>query len=72
VFADFIIVANLHQIIYFTAHAYQGTTQRASIDAGISANLDIVLNNHIADLRDFDMLIIPELIAKTICAYDCP
>ena len=52
---DLHIVADLHQIIDLGALADHRVAQRAAVDRGAGADLDIVLNDDPAQLRNFDM-----------------
>ena len=53
--ADHHVVPDLNQIINFGALADHGVAQRAPVDRRIGADLDIVLNDHAADLRHFQV-----------------
>ena len=53
--ADDDIMADLNQIVDLGAFADNGVAIGAAIDGGAGADLDIVLQNHAADLRHFEM-----------------
>ena len=68
VFADLVVVADLHQIIYFTARADYGAAQCTPVYTGVGADFNIVVNNHIADLGHFYMPVISEFVAEAVGA----
>ena len=49
------VVPDLHEIINFRALADHRVAQGAPVDGGIGADFDIVLDDHSADLRHFQM-----------------
>ena len=49
------VVRDLHEIVDLGALADDGIARRAAIDRDVGADLDIVLNDHAAGLRDFLM-----------------
>ena len=51
VFADYIVMGNMHKIIDFGAPLHDGAPSGRPVDRGIGADFHIVLNNDIADLR---------------------
>ena len=53
--ADLHIVADLHQIIELAAFADHRVAQRAAVDGGAGADLDAVLDDDAAQLRNLDM-----------------
>src|SRR5262245_35341594 len=55
VFADDHVVANLNQIVQLGASFNDGCLERAAIDARVCADLDVVLDDDFADLREFDV-----------------
>ncbi len=67
---DDIVMAQLHQIIYFSACANAGSAQRAAIDTGIGADFNMIVNLDMADMRHFNVLIIAKFVAETVCADD--
>lgn len=68
VFANFDIVSNLHQIIDFSTLANNccRISQRSTIYSCIGTNLDIIFDNHRADLWDLMMLVFKSSETKTI------
>ncbi len=53
--ADQHIVGDLHEIVDLGALADHGVADRAPIDRGVGADLDIVLDDDAADLRHLDV-----------------
>lgn len=70
VFADDTVVADLDEVIDFCALADGGFTEAGAIDGGIGANFYVVSDFDDADLGDFFMLAIFELVAVAIGADD--
>ena len=52
--ADVDVVANLNQIVQFHAIFDHGVVERAAIDAGVGADLDVVADADCAQLFDLD------------------
>src|SRR5258705_3067022 len=53
------VVPDLNQIINFGALAQHRVAERTAIDGGVGAQLHTVLNDHAAELRDFEMAVWP-------------
>ncbi len=62
------IMGDLHKIIDFGAFSNHGIARRSAVDRGVGADLDIVLNNDTADLRNFEMALAARHKAETILA----
>ena len=62
------VVGHVHEVINLGALPNDSGTQCATVDAGIGADLHIIMDNHVAHLRHFAMLPLIEDIAITICA----
>jgi hypothetical protein len=52
------VVANLHKIINFGAFTNYGIAQRGTVDCRIRPNLNTVLNNDAAELRNFPVSVL--------------
>jgi hypothetical protein len=50
--ADVHVVADLHQVVELDAVFEHGVFQRATVDAGVGADLDVVADAHGAELFD--------------------
>jgi hypothetical protein len=55
--SDSRVVADLNQIINFRPFTNHGIPERSAINSGIRADLDAILNQDTAKLRDFHMAI---------------
>src|SRR5262249_61987961 len=53
--ADHDVVPDLHEIINFCPSADDRVPERTAVDAGIGADLDVVLDDHGADLRHLEV-----------------
>lgn len=53
VFSDQAVVADVHQIVDFRASGDAGCIQGATIDRGVGADLDVVVDFELPDLRKF-------------------
>ena len=51
------VVRNLDQVVDLGAFADKRRSRRSTVDGGVGADLDIVLNNNTAHLRDFQMAV---------------
>ncbi len=69
-FADDDVVADLDEIIDLRAGAYAGATEAGSVERGVGADLDVVAEDHDADLRDFLVATVDEFVAEAIGADD--
>ena len=52
VFADLDVVRDLDEIVEFRSAPDDGGFQRAAVDAGVGADLDVVFDDDSADLRE--------------------
>ena len=68
VFANYDIVADLHEVVDLSAFADHGVAQRAPVNRAVCPNLDIVLDHHAADLRDFSVVILVKNVAVAVGA----
>ena len=62
------VVANLNLIVELHARFNHGVLNRAAIDGGVGANLDVVFNSYTADLRNLQPSISLVCKAETIGA----
>ena len=62
-------MSNLHQIIYPAAVADYRIFQCAAVNTGVGTNLNIVTDNHPADLRNPDMATVFKIETKPVAAY---
>src|SRR5262245_9584356 len=53
--SDHDVVPDLHEIINFRALADHRVLEGAAVDAAVGTDLDVVLNDHAADLRHLEM-----------------
>src|SRR6185436_9978899 len=65
---DVTVVANVHHVVQLRAAADSRASQRGAIDAGLSAQFDLVFNYHRADLGKLVMTLLIANIAETIGA----
>ena len=70
VLADDDVVRDLHEVVDFRAAPDDGRAERAAINARVRANLDIVVNDDVADLKHLAMLARVEHVAVTVRADD--
>ncbi len=54
--ADLAVVADVDQIVELGAVTDAGDAERCAVDAGVGADLDIVADDHFADLRELDVV----------------
>src|SRR5690606_15527475 len=66
--ADLDIVRDLDQIVQFSAAADHGLAQGGAIDGGVGADLDVVLDHHHAQLRNFVIAAVAKGKAKAVGA----
>src|SRR5215469_4703876 len=66
--ADLAVVPNVNQIVEFHAFKNARVVQRAAVNRGVRANLDVVANLHNPDLRKFPMLSFSESVAEPVRA----
>src|SRR5690606_36306360 len=52
VLADLHVVRDMDQVVEFHAFAQDGAAERSAIDRTVRADLHIILDHHVADLRD--------------------
>src|SRR5690606_8834308 len=57
--ADFYIMRNLDKVIQLHALTDDSRSQRRPVDCRIGADLDIIFDHHISDLRNFVVRSIP-------------
>src|SRR3954451_7344267 len=60
------VVADLNQVVDFRAFADHSVEERAAINCGVGADLDVVLNDDTADLRHLRVRLVAEREAETI------
>src|SRR5688572_6274338 len=68
VFANDDVVADLDQVIDLRTFTDNRAAKRTTIDRHVRANLDIVMNDHVADLRHFAVDAFVEDITESIGA----
>src|SRR5262245_43315547 len=68
--SDHHVVPDLHEIINFRALPDHGVAQGATVDGGIGADFDAILDDHAADLRHFQVTGLAHGEAESILA-DC-
>src|SRR5262245_29786875 len=51
------VVRNLNEVVEFCAPADDGSLQRTAVDARVRSNLDVVLDDHAAHLRELHIAI---------------
>ena len=66
VFADRVIMSYLNQVIDFSTRADHRRSERASIDASIGSYFDMMFDNQIADMGNFDMPLTLLLVAEPV------
>jgi hypothetical protein len=69
-FAEGDVVADLDEVINFGAASDDGGSEGAAVDGGVGADLDIVLDLDLTDLRDFSVDTVIEDVAEAIGADD--
>ena len=70
VFPNGDVVGDLHQVVDLGAFADDGRPQRAAVNGDVGADFHVVLDDDVADLRDFAMDAGVEDVAKTVGAND--
>ena len=71
VLADSNVVTNLHQVVELDAVLENRVLQRAAINAGIGADLDIIADHNRAELLDLDPPAIVWRKTKPVRTNDC-
>jgi hypothetical protein len=71
-FANSDIVANLDEIIYFSTTLDPCTPEAGTVDSGIGANFDIIIDLDRASLRDLLLAALTKFIAEAICPDNDP
>src|SRR5258708_24693109 len=66
--SDLHVVADMHQIVELDAFRDARVVQRAAVDGGVRADLDIVANFYNSRLRKFPVAAFAECVAKSIRA----
>src|SRR6185369_16520360 len=69
-FAQRNVVPNLNQVIDFRPAADDGRAERPAIDGDVRPDLDVVADDHIADLRHLAVGACVEHVPETVGAYD--
>src|SRR5258708_7903697 len=49
------VVRNLDEVVYFGTLPNQGRSERAAVNGHVGTNLDVVLDDHVANLGDLYM-----------------
>jgi hypothetical protein len=53
IFADFYIMGNMYEVVKFDPFSYDRTAQACPVNGTVGPDFDIVLDYHVAQLRDF-------------------
>src|SRR5690606_13321802 len=69
-FADDDVVGDLHKVVYFRALANHRAAETRAVEGAVGADLDVVLDDDISDLRDFLVPALDKLVAETVRADD--
>src|SRR5258706_15921883 len=67
-FADHDVVCDLHQVVDLGSLADYGRAECAAVDGHVSADLDVIVNDDVANLRNFAVRALVEHVAKSIRA----
>src|SRR5580765_7120818 len=62
------VVSDLHQVVDFGAFSDDSRTERAAINGHVGADLNIVVADHVPNLRDLEVPAVAKNIAKAIRA----
>src|SRR5258708_1892652 len=66
--ADDDVMGDLHHVVDLGALSHDRPAEPGAVQGGIGADLDVVLNDHHPDLRDFLVPAVDELVAKAVGA----
>src|SRR5207248_1270767 len=66
------VMRDVNEVVDLCPGADHGVADAAAIDRGVGANLDVVLDDAPADMRDSLVLVVPVDVAEAIAADDDP
>src|SRR5438477_10414741 len=66
------IMRDLDESIDFSAFTYDSRAQRSPIDGYVGADLHVIVNNHVTDLRHLQVRSLIKHIAKPVRAHHSP
>ena len=64
------VVGDLHEVVDFGAFADDGGAKRAAVNRHVGADFNVVVNDNLADLRNFSVDAAVRDVAKAVGAND--